>query len=139
MATSLKQTGLQFPDNIIQTSNAANTLIGTAGGSFATAIMNTQNITPYRRCAVIMNDGRVRCWGYGEDSFSGFQRGGDNPYPIDISFPHTFPGASSVTHSGTSSLGVFPFRMRLLEILLHSGALADLLLQKHQGRGLATA
>jgi len=102
MPTSLKQTGLQFPDNIIQTSNAANTLIGTAGGSFATALMNTQNLTPYRRCAVIMNDGRVRMWGYGGDSFAGFQRGGNNPYPIDIAFPYDFPGASSVTHSGTS-------------------------------------
>ena len=43
MPTSLKQTGLQFPDNIIQTSNAANTLVATAGGSFAVALMNTQN------------------------------------------------------------------------------------------------
>ena len=106
MATTLVNTGLKFPNNDIQTSNAKNVLANTVGGSFATLLMDVTSCNQvYRRCFVGTSDGRVRGWGYGGDENMGQQRGGDYPYPVDVGFPSTFAGATKIVTGRVGSQG----------------------------------
>jgi alpha-tubulin suppressor-like RCC1 family protein len=60
-------------------------------------------ISSYRRTAVIMNDGAVRCWGNNENYMLGEGTLNHRSQPGRVGFPVGFPGASKIYQSYNSA------------------------------------